>query len=37
MQTWTDVMTVPVTRVGKRVLIGFVEKEYEEAFLDYHG
>lgn len=37
MQEWTDVMTVPVTRVGKKVLIGFGQREYEEAFQDYHG
>ncbi len=37
MQEWTDVMTVPVTRAGKRVLIGFVQGEYEEAFQNYHG
>ncbi len=32
MQAVTDVLTVPVTVVGERVLIGFSQREFEEVF-----
>lgn len=35
MQAVTDALTVPVTRVGDQVLVGFSTREYEEAFKDY--
>lgn len=32
MQEVTDVMTVPVTTVKDKILIGFDRSQYEEAF-----
>ncbi|CAA7600726.1 Hypothetical protein DEACI_1379 [Acididesulfobacillus acetoxydans] len=37
MQALTDALTVPVTRVGDRVLVGFSSREYEEAFENYQA
>ena len=35
MKEVTDALTVPITRVGERVLIGFSSGEYEEVLKDY--
>ncbi len=35
MQEVTNAMTVPITRYGNQVLVGFSSRDYEEAFKDY--
>ena len=35
MKEVTDALTVPITCVGERVLIGFSSGEYEEVLKDY--
>lgn len=31
MRTLTDVMTVPVTKIGERVIVGYRQREFAEA------
>ncbi|OLN28609.1 hypothetical protein DSOL_3987 [Desulfosporosinus metallidurans] len=37
MRALTDAMTIPVTKVADRVLVGFSQTEFEQAFQSYRS